>query len=316
MLATCSSTCLFAAGQSHSSSTVTDILSVPPSLDTSLSAPPGDPTLRPPPKHPSNKSRFVDLPPSFGRGASLKPPLIPLGPGSPTTPKHPTRMGRAPQSGMSSFQPGQQPGEEGWGPEEGLPASPQLVRSHLTMGIMQQDEERRASNAQAETSSSPPRGTATTNHSSSRQKELFHSSLEGSSSRAAQQRKATAGSLTPFELASRDFLEEQGPASPHDSGNHNGSLSSIGAQREIHCGDKAATRLLNGKSAHSISAPQSCGRRSSASLADLRQHDSQEGGLVGGSSSEAEERLRHTLRFAKCVPLYCTVPLCSLLCGM
>ena len=230
-------------------------------------------------------------------------------------------MGRTPQSGVSSFQPGQQrvalDGGEGWGPEEVSPASPRPVRSHLTMGIMQQDEERRASNAQAETSSSPPRGTAATNHSSSRQKELrCHSSLEGSSSMAAQQQKATAGSLTPFELASRDFLEEQGPTSPRNTRKHNGRLSSTGAQREIHCGDKAATRLSNGKSAYPVSLPQSCGRRSSASLADLSQHDSQEGGLIGGSSSEAEERLQHTLQFVRYVSLYCTVLLCSLLCGL
>ena len=314
MLAVCLSWLLFAAGPSYSSSTVSDILSVPASLDTSLSAPPGDPTLRPPPKHPrANQSRFLDVLPRPQREPSLKPPLIPLGLGSPTTPKHPTRMGgRAPQSGMSSFQPGQQhvplDGGEGRGVEEGLPASPQPVRSHLTMGIMQQDEERRASNAQAETSSSPPTGTATTN----RQKELsLHSSLKGNSSRAAHQQKAAAGSLTPFELASQEFPEEQGPASPHDSENHSGNLSITGAQGEAHCDDKAATRPLNGKPAHPVPVPQSCAIRSSASLADLRQHDGQAGGFIEGSSSEAEERLQQTLQSIKFVSLHHTFLLFS-----
>ena len=259
----------------------------------------------------------MDAPPSPNRGGSLKPPLIPLHPGSPTTPKHPTQMGnRNPQPGIPSFQPGQQRvslgGSEGWKPEEGPPASPQPARSHLTMGLMQQDEERRASNAQAETSSSPPRGPAAMNHSSSRHRELnSHSSLEGSPSRAAQQQKATAWPLTPFELASREFPQEQGPASPHESESCNQRLASTGAQRD-HCDGQAAIRHLNGKPAHPVSVPQSCGRRSSAGLAELGQHDGLEGGLIGGSSSEAEERLQRTLQFVKCVSLFSS-PFCSLL---
>ena len=293
------------------------MLSVPASLNTSPSAPPGDPTLRPPPKHPYSKSRFLDVPSSPKGGTSLKPPLSPLGPASPTTPKQPTQTGgRSPQSGISSFLPGRQrvllDAGEGCGVEQGLPASLQPVHSHLTMGIMQQDEERRASNAQAETSSSPPRGPAATHHSPSRQKELnTPSSPEGSFSRSAQQQKATAGPRTPFELASWKFSEEQGAASPHHWENHNGSLSSAGAQRESHCDGKAATRHLNGKLAHPVSVPESCGRRSLASLPDLSQQDGQKEGLIGGSSSEAEKRLRQTLRIPKYVSLSCTILLPS-----
>lgn len=287
---------------------------MPASLNTSPSAPPGDPTLRPPPKHPSSKSRFLDVPPSPKGGTSLKPPLSPLGPASPTTPKQPTQTGgRSPQSGISSFLPGRQrvslDAGEGWGTEQGLPASLQPVRSHLTMGIMQQDEERRASNAQAETSSSPP---AATHHSPSRQKELnTPSSPEGSFSRSAQQQKAAAGPRTPFELASWKFSEEQGAASPHRWENHNGSLSRTAAQTESHCNGKAATRHLNGKLTHPVSVPESCGRRSSASLPDLSQQDGQKEGLIGGSSSEPEKRLRQTLRIPKYVSFSCTALLPS-----
>ena len=272
------------AGPAHSSSTVTDILSVPAALDTSLSAPPGDPTLRPPPKQaPSSKSRFQDMPPSPKGGSSSKPPLIPLGLGSPTTPKHPSRMGsRHPQSEIPPFQQGGQQGShdvgEGWWAGEGSPASPQPVRSHLTVEIMQQEEERRASNAQAETSSSPPGRPAVTN-----------SSPKGSSSRAAHQQKATPGPLTPFQLASQEFLEEHSQAKRE---------SSTGGASETHSDDRASMALTSGKPASQVAAPQSSGRHGSV---EVSQQDGQEPEPIGGSSSEANERLIHILQAAKCV---------------
>lgn len=270
------------AGPAHSSSTVTDILSVPAALDTSLSAPPGDPTLRPPPKHPSCRSRFQDMPPSPKGGSSLKPPLIPLGLGSPTTPKHPSRMGsRHPHSGIPSFQQDSQQGSldvgEEWWAGEGSSASPQPVRSHLTVEIMQQEEERRASNAQAETSSSPSERPAVTNH--------CLSSLKGSSSRAAHQPKATAGHLTPFELASQEFIEDH-------------SQAKRAGQSEAHSDDRLTTPLASGKPADPLAAPHSNGRRG---LAEVSQHDGQEPEPIGGSSSEADERLIHIVQAAKCV---------------
>ncbi|KAL3140747.1 hypothetical protein ABBQ32_005301 [Trebouxia sp. C0010 RCD-2024] len=279
---------------SFSSSTVTDILSVPPSLDTSLSAPPGDPTLIPiPSKHPNIKSRFLEKPSNLK--PSLKPPLMPRtlesdgpltphGLGCPTTPKHSPTMGRhAPQPWEPSFQ-----GRDislCVGAEEGSQAgscAPQPARSHLTIDLaaaMQQEEDRRASNAQAESSSSPTKSAAA-NDSPSRQTEVLSSPI--GTTRAAHQQKATPALITPFQLASQSCLDEQGPASPPEPFSHKGVAPRTAGQHTVSSGSKADTARSNENAAWPVSVSQNGDRHIPVGRAEL----SQPGGCGAGPAGD------------------------------
>lgn len=274
---------LLNAGPSYSSSTVTDILSVPASLDTSLSAPPGDPTLTPlqkqsPRKSKLNPARSLDKPPLAPKALLTDEPLTPLGLGSPTTPVTPTRMGIPSPKSEIGF----------WDRQDASYAkhadmldvraqhgssSVHPARSHLTTdlaAVKQQEEERRASNAQAESSSSPAKAVAASQ--SARQSRLAHgasgssmaangqkASVKGSSPSEAKGQKATAAGSTPFELASQKFLQEQGPVST--TSNFHSSTS--------HTAGKASAKHA--------------------------QHAEEELEPIAGSCSEAEDRLIHTL---------------------
>ena len=283
---------LLTAGPSYSSSTVTDILSVPASLDTSLSAPPGDPTLtpsqqQPPRKSKLNPSRSLDKPPLAPTTLLTDEPLTPLGPGSPTHPvnlksngvpslkseigfqnrqddchaTHDIMLEFRAQYGSSSFQP---------------------ACSHLTKdlaAVKQQEEERRASNAQAETSSSPAKGVTAGHLTRHNRPNFAHcpavsstaarqtASAMGTSPSGAKGPVATAAGSTPFELASQRFLQEHGAVSTAPKSQ---SLTS-------HTADK--TR---------------------AKHAQRAQHADEELEPIGGSSSEAEGRLVHTLQALRC----------------
>lgn len=310
-----SSVVCVATGPSFSSSTVTDILSVPPSLDTSLSAPPGDPTLTPP-EHSPSKSRFFDSRPKLK--SSLKPPLMPrmlasdeplTPPGlrSPTTPHFPRMGSETPQSSVPPFQTG-----EGVSLDVGVKGiaqvgscTPQTARSHLTSDLaaaMQQEEDRRASNAKAESSSSPTR-TCTFNDSSSRQAELHSSPIGNSNSRAAHQQKATPALSTPFQLASQKLLDEQGPPSPPQPPSLlEGAVSSTAGEHSLLASGKASEAQCNGTAAYPASLSQNGDRHGPAGKVELSQHDGQG---MGSARGVDEDRLLHTLQALKgCVSLH------------
>ena len=257
---------------------MTDVLSVPASIDTSLSAPPGDPTLTLSQKDIPSKSRLnpfktLDKPPLLPKPLVTDEPLTALGLGSPGGSSH-----------ISAALPQDTPGSSGRinFTSEGSAALSSLhdkdntagsascttqqgptARSHLTEDLAaatQQEEDRRASHAQAESSSCSPAGAK-----QPAGRNGFLSKLVGSSSGSSKQvTPMQARGNTPFELASQQFLQEQGAASPNDEPIANSSLpespdSNAGQQanraqhdqrdQEDYCIDgsqfKAAHRVVN-----------------------------------------------------------------------
>ena len=212
------------AGPSHSTSLVTDILSVPANMDTSLSAPPGDPTFTLTPKHPAGKSRLnpfktLDKPPLAPKPLVTDEPLTSFGMGSPgglSKTSHALTNNRGGKSGSrdlaaeastspsSAHQAAAASSAQTSGQRSSSQShSPTSARSHLTEDLaaaLQQEEERRASHAQAGSSSSSP---------AKPRRNGFLSKLVGSGNGGQQQPAST-----PFQLASQQFLEEQGPAGP------------------------------------------------------------------------------------------------------
>ena len=287
----------FNAGPSHSTSLVTDILSVPANMDTSLSAPPGDPTFTLTPKHPAGKSRLnpsktLDKPPLAPKPLVTDEPLTSFGLGSPgglSKTSHALTKDRGGKSGSlesvaeASTSPlsahkaaaansAQTSGQRSGSNTSSQSLSPASARSHLTEDLAaakQQEEERRASHAQAGSSSSSPAKT---------RRNRFLSKLVGSSNdregSSGQQQPAS----TPFQLASQQFLEEQGPASPHLEPAINGTAPH---------GSTHANNVQSAGPAPSTDVDQQ---------AKQAQHGQRKDEHIGGSPSEVADRLINSLQ--------------------
>jgi len=282
------------AGPSHSTSLVTDILSVPANMDTSLSAPPGDPTFTLTPKQPAGKSRLnpsktLDKPPLAPKPLVTDEPLTSFGMGSPgglSKTSHAIPKDRGSKSGsldsvaeastspLSAHQAaaaassGQTSGQRSSSPSH----SPASARSHLTEDLaaaMQQEEERRASHAQAGSSSSSPAKT---------RRNGFLSKLVGSSNDAKGSSGQQQPPSTPFQLASQQFLEEQGPASP--------DLEPATSGTAPH-GSSHANGVQSAGPAPSTDVDQQ---------AKQAQHGRQKDEHIGGSPSEVADRLISSLQ--------------------
>ncbi len=277
------------AGPSHSTSLVTDILSVPANMDTSLSAPPGDPTFTLTPKHPAGKSRLnpsktLDKPPLAPKPLVTDEPLTSFGLGSPgglSKTRHALTKDRGGKSGSldsvaeASTSPlaaaascAQTSGRHS-GSQSHSPVSP---RSHLTEDLaaaMQQEEERRASHAQAGSSSSSATKT---------RRNGFLSKLVGSSNDAKGSNGQQQPPSTPLQLASQQFLEEQGPASPDLEPVTNGTAPH---------GSSHANGVQSACPAPSTDVDQQ---------AKQAQHGQQEDEHIGGSPSEVADRLISSLQ--------------------
>ncbi len=318
------------AGPAYSSSVVTDILSVPCNMDTSLSAPPGDPTFTLTPKHPSSKSRLnpsktLDKPPLAPKPLVTDEPLTALGLGSPNAANH-THAGLTKDQASKSGRPGAhnhastssaglplkdaasstqvrvKPGDANSGGPHAVPTA----RSHLTEDLaaaMQQEEERRASHSQAESSSSSPA-----------RRNGFLSKLVGGSGKGKGSSQEQKLPTTPFELASQQFLGEQGPASPDQepvtNGNTHHSPTSTTAMQSwpqsLAKGSFASAHNLQPKSGVENGERGRAGvQRQKQQLAgpdQQRQHsqrdqqDQQKDDHIGGSPSEAAHRLIDSLQ--------------------
>lgn len=312
-------TCCWYAGPSHSTSLVTDILSVPANMDTSLSAPPGDPTLTLTPRQPGSKSRLKpsktqDKPPLAPRPLVTDEPLTTLGLGSPdglSQMSHGVVADRASKSGRqtdsdaeastSSSSPHAQvassnmmstPQHSGDSSKSNHAAP--TARSRLTEDLaaaVQQDEERRASNAQAESSLSSP---ATATKPSGRNG--FLSRLVGSSNKGTGSNGQQQAPVTPFELASQQFLEEQEPVSsvqqpatmPHSS------ESGRDAQLPSHATGPGADE--QGQQAKRAPHGQQAEHAQHGQQAKHAQHGQAEGEPIGGSPAEVANRLKSSLQ--------------------
>ena len=256
-------------------------MSVPANLDTSLSAPAGDPTLKFPDRPVPRTSRLspcrsIVKPPLPSQPLVSDEPLVPLGLGSPTTPDASSKTGPSGQKLGTGSSLGDQydspPAQnevkpDAWG--ECGPSSSQAVCSHLTADLQAarlQEEERRASNAEAGSSSSSPAKPAAATGAIRGDGVL--SALSGSISG----NKPHCDSTTPFELASRRLLKEQQPGKSEGAPN------------------------LQGLSLHEAggSGPQH------AKQAQHAHHGRQEEYPIGDSSSKAEDRLRHALQPIRC----------------
>ncbi|KAL0028584.1 hypothetical protein WJX79_003521 [Trebouxia sp. C0005] len=274
---------------SHSTSLLTDILSVPASMDTSLSAPPGDPTFTLTPKHPAGKSRLnltktLDKPPLAPKPLVTDEPLTSFGLGSPggvgqsshAIPKD--RGGKsgsldsvaeASESPLSTHQAAAGSAQTSGQRSDSQSHSPASAHSHLTEDLaaaMQQEEERRASHAQAESSSSSPAKT----HRNGFLFKLVGSSNDGKGSSGQQQPAST-----PFQLASQQLLQEKGPASPD------------------------LEPATNGTEPHGFSHAddvQSADPVLSTDVDQQAQHDQQKHEHIGGSPSEVADRLINSLQ--------------------
>ncbi len=278
------------AGPSHSTSLVTDILSVPANMDTSLSAPPGDPTFTLTPKQPAGKSRLnpsktLDKPPLAPKPLVTDEPLTSFGMGSPgglSKPSHALTKDRGGKSGnlesaaeastspLSAHQAAAASSAQTTGQRSGSQShSPASARSHLTEDLaaaMQQEDERRASHAQAGSSSASPAKTRRNGFLS----KLVGSSNDGKGSSGQQQPPST-----PFQLASQQFLEEQGPASPDLEPATNGTAPH---------GSSHATDV------------HSAGPAPSTDVDQQAQHGQRKDEHIGGSPSEVADRLISSLQ--------------------
>ena len=255
-------------------------------MDTSLSAPPGDPTLTLTPRHPAGKSRLnpskaLDKPPLAPKPLVTDEPLTSFGLGSPggfSKMSHALTKDRGGKSGsldsvaeastspLAAAASSPQTSGQHSGSQSHSPAS---ARSHLTEDLaaaMQQEEERRASHAQAGSSSSGPAKT---------RRNGFLSKLVGSSNDG----KGTSGQeqppSTPFQLASQQFLEEPGPASP--------DLEPATSGTAPH-GSSHANVL------------QSANPVLSTDVDQQAQHGQRKDEHIGGSPSEAADRLISSLQ--------------------
>lgn len=273
-----------AAGPSHSTSLVTDIL--PANMDTSLSAPPGDPTFSLTPKHPAGKSRLnpsktLDKPPLAPKPLVTDEPLTSFGLGSPgglSKTRHALTKDRGGKSASldsvaeasTSPLPAAASSAQTSRRRSSSPShTPASARSHLTEDLaaaMQQEEERRASHAQAGSSSSSPAKTRRNGFLS----KLVGSSNDGKGSSGQQQLPST-----PFQLASQQFLEEQGPASPDLEPATNGTARH---------GSSHADGI------------QSAGPVLSTDVDQQAQHGQRKDEHIGGSPSEVADRLISSLQ--------------------
>ena len=275
-----------AAGPSHSTSLVTDILSVPANMDTSLSAPPGDPTFSLTPKHPAGKSRLnpsktLDKPPLAPKPLVTDEPLTSFGLGSPggrSETSHALTKDRGGKSASldsvaeasTSPLPAAASSAQTSRRRSSSPShTPASARSHLTEDLaaaMQQEEERRASHAQAGSSSSSPAKTRRNGFLS----KLVGSSNDGKGSSGQQQLPST-----PFQLASQQFLEEQGPASPDLEPATNGTARHGSSHAD---GIQSADPVL------------------STDVDQQAQHGQRKDEHIGGSPSEVADRLISSLQ--------------------
>ncbi|DBB18003.1 TPA: hypothetical protein ACH3X3_003000 [Trebouxia sp. C0006] len=269
---------------SHSTSLVTDIL--PANMDTSLSAPPGDPTFSLTPKHPAGKSRLnpsktLDKPPLAPKPLVTDEPLTSFGLGSPggrSKTSHALTKDRGGKSASldsvaeasTSPLPAAASSAQTSRRRSSSPShTPASARSHLTEDLaaaMQQEEERRASHAQAGSSSSSPAKTRRNGFLS----KLVGSSNDGKGSSGQQQLPST-----PFQLASQQFLEEQGPASPDLEPATNGTARH---------GSSHADGI------------QSAGPVLSTDVDQQAQHGQRKDEHIGGSPSEVADRLISSLQ--------------------
>ena len=277
------------AGPSHSTSVVKDILSVPATMDTSLSAPPGDPTFTLTPKHPAGKSRLnpsktLDKPPLAPKPLVTDEPLTSFGMGSPGGLSKISRaltkdrggksgsldtVAEASTSPLAAAASSAQTSGQRSSSQSHSPAS---ARSHLTEDLAaatQQEEERRASHAQAGSSSSSPAKTRRNGFLS----KLVGSSDDGKGSSGQQQPPST-----PFQLASQQFLEEQGPASPDLEPATNGTAPH---------GSSHADGVQSADPAPSTDVDQQ---------AKQAQHGQRKDEHIGGSPSEVADRLINSLQ--------------------
>lgn len=273
-------------------------------MDTSLSAPPGDPTFTLTPRQPGSKSRLkpsktLDKPPLAPRPLVTDEPLPTLGLGSPdglsqmsngVITDRGSKSGRqidsdaeastssaSPHAQFASSNMTSTPQHSGDSSNSNHAAP--TARSRLTEDLaaaVQQDEERRASNAQAESSLSSP---ATAMKPSGRNG--FLSMLVGSSDKGTGSNGQQQAPVTPFELASQQFLGEQGSVKSAEQPATSGNMP--------HSSE-------NGRDAQLLSHATGPDADEQAQQAKLAQRGQAEGEPIGGSPAEVAHRLKSSLQ--------------------